>query len=112
MLNLQILEKVEAGYLQYLPVHFKDESFKWEAIQHFQKHWDIDAHDFATMLDLPRQRPITYWHLAIITPVLCWLRSPGKTRMVSESNSARFLMKHVTCQKGWSVLLPMLTIES
>ena len=52
MLNLQILEKVEAGYLQYLPVHFKDESFKWEAIQHFHKHWDIDAHDFATMLDL------------------------------------------------------------
>ena len=52
MLNLKRLEQVEEGYLRYLPVHFKDESFKWKAIQHFQKHWNIEADDFATMLDL------------------------------------------------------------
>ena len=52
MLNIKRLEQVEQGYLRYLPVYFKNESYKWKAIQHFQKHWDIEAKDFATMLEL------------------------------------------------------------
>ena len=52
MLNIKRLEQVEQGYLRYLPVYFKDENFKWKAIQHFQKHWDIEATDFAAMLEL------------------------------------------------------------
>ena len=52
MLNIKRLEQVEQGYLRYLPVYFNDESFKWKAIKHFQKHWDIEAKDFAAMLEL------------------------------------------------------------
>ncbi len=52
MMNIKRIEKIEEGYLRYLPVHFKDENFKWRAIQHFLKHWDIDATDFAAMLEL------------------------------------------------------------
>ena len=28
-----------------------EERYKWEAIQHFQKHWDFDAADFSDMLE-------------------------------------------------------------
>lgn len=31
--------------------HWKEERFKWEAVQWFQDHWDIDAADFPAMLE-------------------------------------------------------------
>lgn len=31
--------------------HWEDEKFKWIAVKHFQDNWDIDAPDFASMLD-------------------------------------------------------------
>lgn len=39
------------GYKKYFPEHWKDEKYKWEAIKHFQDNWDIEAPDFAKMLD-------------------------------------------------------------
>jgi 5-methylcytosine-specific restriction protein B len=33
----------------YFPEHWKDEMYKWEAIQHFQKNWNINANNFADM---------------------------------------------------------------
>lgn len=49
MIDLAKLEPVLAGYQAYFPRHWKDECFKWQAVQHFQKHWDIDAGDFGAM---------------------------------------------------------------
>jgi len=41
--------------LNYYKEHFQkcweDEKYKWVAVQHFQDKWDIDAHDFAGMLE-------------------------------------------------------------
>ena len=51
MINNEKLKKIEALYLKYLPDYFAGENFKWKAIQHFQKYWNIDAADFAAMLD-------------------------------------------------------------
>ena len=51
MINNEKLEKIETLYLKYLPDYFAGENFKWKAIQHFQKYWNIDAADFAAMLD-------------------------------------------------------------
>lgn len=51
MINNEKLKKIEALYLKYLPDYFASENFKWKAIQHFQKYWNIDAADFAAMLD-------------------------------------------------------------
>lgn len=42
---------VLVAYKKYFPNHFKDEKYKWEAIQHFQKHWDIQAPNFKEMLE-------------------------------------------------------------
>lgn len=42
---------VIAAYKKYFPNHFHDEKYKWEAIQHFQKHWDIHAPNFKDMLE-------------------------------------------------------------
>ena len=34
----------------FLPKHWKDEKYKWEAVKCFQDNWDIHAVDFAAML--------------------------------------------------------------
>ena len=34
----------------FLPKHWKDEKYKWEAVKCFQDNWDINAKDFADML--------------------------------------------------------------
>ena len=36
-------------YKKIFPQRWKDEKYKWEAIEHFKKYWDIHAEDFATM---------------------------------------------------------------
>lgn len=43
------LDQVLEGYISYFPEHWKDEKYKWEAIKHFQKHWDIEAENFGEM---------------------------------------------------------------
>lgn len=47
--NLQIIFRnyIDKFDLMNDPEH--DETYKWEAIQHFQDHWDIDAEDFGAM---------------------------------------------------------------
>ena len=42
---------VIAAYKKYFPNHFQDEKYKWEAVQHFQKHWNIHASNFKDMLE-------------------------------------------------------------
>lgn len=51
MINTEKLQAVIASYKEYFPVHWKDEMYKWEAIKHFQDHWDINAPDFKKMLE-------------------------------------------------------------
>lgn len=50
MLNQDKLLQIIEEYKEYFPKHWKDEKFKWEAVKHFQEHWDINALDFKTML--------------------------------------------------------------
>ena len=45
------LTEVISAYKEYFPKHWKDEKYKWEAIKHFQQHWDINAVDFKAMLE-------------------------------------------------------------
>lgn len=49
MIDRAKLSAVIAAYKEYFPTHWKDEKYKWEAIKHFQDHWDINAADFYTM---------------------------------------------------------------
>lgn len=51
MINNEKLSRIEEAYVKYLPDFFVGEKYKWVAIQHFQKHWNIEASDFAGMLD-------------------------------------------------------------
>lgn len=51
MINIGRLCRIEELYAKYLPNYFNAENFKWKAIQHFQKYWNIDATDFSAMLD-------------------------------------------------------------
>lgn len=49
MVDVQKLAVVIAAYKEYFPAHWKDEMYKWEAIQHFQKNWDINSEKFLDM---------------------------------------------------------------
>lgn len=49
MINYEKLAAVIAAYKEYFPVHWKDEMYKWEAVQYFQKNWDINAENFLDM---------------------------------------------------------------
>ena len=49
MINIQKLKPVLEGYKTYFPQHWDGEKYKWEAVKHFQDHWDIDAGDFGEM---------------------------------------------------------------
>ena len=49
MISFEKLEPIIAGYKAYFPIHWEDEKYKWEAIKHFQDHWNIDAENFGDM---------------------------------------------------------------
>ena len=51
MINHDKLKAIENGYLQYMPDYWNAECYKWKAIQHFQKYWDVEAFEFAEMLE-------------------------------------------------------------
>lgn len=45
-----MLSKLLAKYREELPSFWDQEEYKWEAVKHFQEHWNIDAEDFSVML--------------------------------------------------------------
>lgn len=49
MINNEKFNQILADYKRDFPARFQDEVFKWQAVKHFQDHWDIDAPDFAAM---------------------------------------------------------------
>lgn len=52
MYNETKFNQVLAEYKKvFLTPDWKVEVYKWEAVQHFQEHWDIEASDFYQMVD-------------------------------------------------------------
>lgn len=52
MIDLEKLKPILEGYKAYFPSHWDDEKYKWEAVKHFQAHWNIDAENFGDMFKL------------------------------------------------------------
>ena len=50
MININKMSDVIVDYKEYFPKHWKNEKYKWIAVKHFRDNWDIDAPDFAVML--------------------------------------------------------------
>ena len=46
MFDIEKLMAALTAYKQYFPLHWKDEKYKWEAVQYFQNNWDIEAENF------------------------------------------------------------------
>ena len=49
MINIEALKPILTGYKKYFLSHWADEKYKWEAVKHFQDHWNIDAPSFGDM---------------------------------------------------------------
>ena len=45
----QLLKIVKEYKTVFKNTHWENEKYKWEAIKHFQDHWDINADDFCEM---------------------------------------------------------------
>lgn len=45
-----VIDTLISLYKQDLPIFWKDEKYKWEAVQRFQEKWNIEAKDFASMI--------------------------------------------------------------
>jgi hypothetical protein len=49
MMNPQLMQDVLNAYNAHFTQLWPNERFKWEAVKHFQTHWDIEAADFKSM---------------------------------------------------------------
>ena len=52
MIDTAKLTPILDGYKAYFPGHWTSEKYKWEAVKHFQDHWDIDADNFGEMFKI------------------------------------------------------------
>lgn len=51
MFNKEKLADILDKYKQEYMSHWKNEKYKWIAVKHFHKYWDITAEDFPAMLE-------------------------------------------------------------
>ena len=51
MISTDTFSSVLTAYKEYFPKYFSDEQYKWEAVQQFQKSWNLDAPNFKEMLE-------------------------------------------------------------
>ena len=51
MINTAKLATFLSAYKAQFVANWPNERFKWQAVQHFQTHWDIDAPDFGAMFE-------------------------------------------------------------
>lgn len=52
MIDGERLKDVLVQYKKdFVPKHWQDEKYKWEALKWFQDNWNINATDFADMLN-------------------------------------------------------------
>lgn len=49
MIHTEKFKAVAASYKSNFSSWWENEKYKWEALQHFQKHWDMDTENFAEM---------------------------------------------------------------
>ena len=49
MIDVEELKSVLEGYKESFENRWEDEKFKWEAVAHFQKYWNMDAPNFGEM---------------------------------------------------------------
>ncbi len=56
MINKDKLLSIFEGYKSYFPEHWNKEKYKWEAVKHFQEHWNIDAENFGEMFKRATQK--------------------------------------------------------
>lgn len=49
-MNTRALRQLIKGYKKHFQDIHNEEIYKWQAVKHFQKKWDIEAPDFSEML--------------------------------------------------------------
>lgn len=90
MLSNEKLSAVITAYKEYFPNHWKDEMYKWEAIAHFQKYWDINAENFLNMFMTATDK--TYNLLANMNN---YPRGMIKSFAIADSEAVRIMFIHL-----------------
>lgn len=61
MFNYKKLKDVLVEYKKdFLSIQWNNEKYKWEAVKHFQDHWDINAADFLEMFWQATEKTYTF----------------------------------------------------
>ncbi|MEE0977834.1 MAG: AAA family ATPase [Muribaculaceae bacterium] len=63
-----LMQDILAYYISKLPENWPDERYKWEGVQWFQEHWDIDAEDFGSMFETATAKSANLLASAHFTP--------------------------------------------
>ena len=64
-----VFSSLLAKYREALPSFWEDEKYKWEAVTHFQKHWDIEADDFSAMLTEATSKHVNLLDVKMYFPI-------------------------------------------
>ena len=112
MINHEKLQKIEEAYLGYLPDYWSGESYKWKAIKQFQDHWDIEASDFAAMLEQALAKTYNLLASGYYYAKAMLLGFAGEDPMACGRLFAFCMTKHEISPSGSSVSLRMQMIES
>ena len=67
--NSGILVSLLAKYREELPSFWEYEKYKWEAVTHFQKHWDLEADDFSEMLTEATSKHVNLLDVKMYFPI-------------------------------------------
>lgn len=68
VLRENLMQDILKQYLAELPENWNDERYKWEGVQWFQDHWDIDAEDFGSMFETATAKGANLLASAHFTP--------------------------------------------
>lgn len=63
-----LMQDILAYYISKLPENWPDERYKWEGVQWFQEHWDIDIEDFGSMFETATAKSANLLASAYFTP--------------------------------------------
>ncbi len=100
MINLEKLKPILTGYKTYFPEHWDDEKYKWEAVGHFQKYWNIEAEDFSEMFRKATEKTYNLLASGYAYPRRMIINWPKRTMKRYARCFAGWLTNHATWRSG------------
>lgn len=77
-MNIQKVREIIRRYKEHFAYIHQEEIYKWQAVKRFQEHWDIDADNFTTMLEVSLEKAKNLMDSGNYFPKRMLLKNAGK----------------------------------